>query len=268
MSTQALRYKNQGNDEFKRGNHAKAIEYYTYATELDPSNHLFFTNRATAYFKMGRFDRALRDAEKSIRLNNRWWKGYMKKSESLERLERFEEAETTAKTGSQMFSDHAAAFDRLAARCRATRMRGMSRAEIEKIQGNDCFKAGNQEQAVIHYTNALNACEIKTEAGRTMAAAILANRAACNRQLYMHKKVVQDCTQALEYKPNYLKAIIRRAQSYESLEKYRESLADYEQAIGLGGGMEATRGASRVRQGLRQLEAYEKKEAQKRSNRR
>jgi len=263
MSAQALRYKNQGNEEFKKGNHAKAIEYYTYATELDPSNHLFFTNRATAYFKMGRFDRALRDAEKSIRLNNRWWKGYMKKAESLEKLERFEEAENAAKQGSQMFSDHQASFDRLAARCRSARMRGMSTAEIEKIQGNDAFKAGNQEQAIKHYTNALRACETKTEEGREMAAAILANRAACNRQLYMHKKVVEDCTQALAYKPGYLKAFIRRAQSYESLEKYRESLADYEQAVALGGGLEATRGASRVRQGLRQLEAYEKKQAQK-----
>ena len=28
------------------GNFEKAIEYYTYATEIDPKNHLYYTNRS------------------------------------------------------------------------------------------------------------------------------------------------------------------------------------------------------------------------------
>jgi tetratricopeptide (TPR) repeat protein len=73
-SVQAEKYKEQGNAEFKKGNHAKAIEFYTYATEIDPRNHLLFSNRATAYYTMQKYDKSLRDSEKAIALNNSWWK--------------------------------------------------------------------------------------------------------------------------------------------------------------------------------------------------
>ncbi len=67
----------KGNDEFKKGNHAKAIEYYTYATELDPKNHIFFSNRATAYFSMQDYAKSLRDSEKAVALDNTWWKVFI-----------------------------------------------------------------------------------------------------------------------------------------------------------------------------------------------
>lgn len=263
MSAQALKYKEKGNAEFKKGNHGKAIEYYTYAVEMDPRNHIFFTNRATAYFKMARFDKSLRDSNKAIKLNNGWWKGHLKKAESLMALERFDDAEVAAQLGLQLFSDKPH-FKNLKDKAKRAKMKGMSTAEIHKVEGNDHFKSGRIEKAIASYTSAICAMDTKTASGKAIAAACYGNRAACNRQLYLHDKVVKDATKALEYNPQHVKSYIRRAQSYESLEKYELALADFTTASGMNGGTVATSGASRVRQGLRQLEKLKAKEKSRR----
>jgi tetratricopeptide (TPR) repeat protein len=59
----------------------------------------------------------------------------------------------------------------------------------------------------------------------TAKADIYANRAACYVQLYEPKKVLDDCNNALKLAPDHAKALLRRAQALESLEKYKEALA-------------------------------------------
>lgn len=75
-------YKDKGNQYFKEKNYEKAIENYTYATEIDPKNHVYYTNRALCYASMQRWDKSLRDAEKSISLNKDWTKGWYRKGRS------------------------------------------------------------------------------------------------------------------------------------------------------------------------------------------
>jgi tetratricopeptide (TPR) repeat protein len=67
-------YKEKGNEYFKKGDYEKAIENYTYACEIDPKNHLYYTNRSLCYASMKRWDKSLRDADKSIALNPNWVK--------------------------------------------------------------------------------------------------------------------------------------------------------------------------------------------------
>lgn len=42
-----------------------------------------------------------------------------------------------------------------------------------------------------------------------------------------------DCSKALELNPNYLKAVLRRAQLYREAEKLEEALADYQRCLEL-----------------------------------
>jgi import receptor subunit TOM70 len=46
-----------------------------------------------------------------------------------------------------------------------------------------------------------------------------------------HEAVVEDCAAALEIQPRYGKALVRRAQAYEALEKPTEALADAKVAL-------------------------------------
>jgi stress-induced-phosphoprotein 1 len=249
MSKQALKYKEQGNAEFKKGNHAKAIEYYTYATELDPNNHIFFSNRATAYFTMGNYEKSLRDSNKAITKNVQWWKGHHKKIECLLKLNRPTEAQEAAVAAQRLFPDKTA-FNQLEAQAKAAQRGSMSPAEWLKTQGNEHFKAGRVPEAIKAYSDALAQADTGTPEGKKMAATIYCNRAACNRQLYLHEKVVSDCGIAIRLDPTNVKAFIRRAQSLESMEKYAEALEDFQKATSMGGGQVASAGASRVRRGL------------------
>jgi len=248
----------KGNDEFKKGNHAKAIEYYTYATELDPKNHIFFSNRATAYFSMQDYAKSLRDSEKAVALDNTWWKGHSKGVECLMKLNRFQEAADKATACARQFSkeegERTTQFAKFAADAKAALRGSMSPAEWNKTLGNEAFKAGKIDEAIKLYGEALRTVDTKTDEGKSLASAIYANRAACNRQLYMHDEVVADCTRSIELEPENVKAFIRRAQSYESMEKYSKALSDFEFASANGGGKVAMDGAARVRKGMANFE--------------
>ena len=49
----AQSFKAQGNAAFKKGDNSAAVSFYTQAIELDPDDHVFFSNRSAAYLAMG-----------------------------------------------------------------------------------------------------------------------------------------------------------------------------------------------------------------------
>jgi tetratricopeptide (TPR) repeat protein len=248
MSKEAERYKEKGNEEFKKGNYEAAIENYTYATEMDPTNHIFFTNRAAAYAHMKRWDKSLRDAEKSVQLNPRWDKGHWRIGNAKMALGLVEEAEKAYKTACDIEPSNQSYKDSYQ-QARKAALKGMSEAELLKREGNELYSQGDQEGAIVKYTRAIEACEEK-EAG--LKADLLANRAACYRQLYNPKAVVDDCTAALKINANHVKALVRRGQAYENMEKWDDALKDYDLANILAPGTEAAfKGAARIRAALK-----------------
>ena len=52
----------------------KAVECYTEAISLDPSNHVFYSNRSAAYAKDKKYEQALSDAKKCVELKPDWGK--------------------------------------------------------------------------------------------------------------------------------------------------------------------------------------------------
>lgn len=129
----------------------------------------------------------------------------------------------------------------------------LSKAEITKMEGNDFFKAGEFDKAIAKYTLAISQVDTSDkEKSDAIIADLYANRAMAHQQRWNSDQVVADCTSALKYNPNHIKALVRRAQAYEALEKYQESLNDFEQAVKLAPDMQvAFKGAVRVRATLR-----------------
>lgn len=60
------------------------------------------------------------------------------------------------------------------------------------------------------------------------------NRAACYKQLSNFDGVIADSTAVLEYKPDDVKALVRRAQAYEACERYKSALQDVRQVLAYG----------------------------------
>jgi len=226
-------FKEKGNEFFKKGDFERAIENYTYATEMDPKNHIFMTNRSLCYASMKNWAKSLRDADKAIALKPDWEKGWYRRGVALASLGRHEEAMAAFQKCIDMNSsskDYQQQYDQ----AKKDLYKGLSKAEISKIEGNEFFKRGKIQEAIKKYTDAL---EESSKSGldeaklNELKADVYANRAACNVQLYEPQKVRADCDAALKLVPTHVKALLRRGQALESLEKYKDSLADFEAAL-------------------------------------
>ncbi|KAG2119138.1 chaperone [Suillus discolor] len=84
--------KDQGNKAFSAKDYDKAIELFTAAIAIDPSNHVLFSNRSAAKAGNKQWAGALEDAEQCVKLNQSWSKGYARKGAALHGARRYDEA--------------------------------------------------------------------------------------------------------------------------------------------------------------------------------
>ncbi|KAJ3446896.1 tpr repeat containing protein [Anaeramoeba flamelloides] len=92
MENQSQILKQKGNEKFKAGDYASAIDFYTQAIKITPTNHLLYSNRSLCYGKMGQTEKSLKDAERCIQLEPNFGKGHYRLGASLLLLQRYEEA--------------------------------------------------------------------------------------------------------------------------------------------------------------------------------
>ncbi|KAJ2391495.1 TOM (translocase of outer membrane) complex component [Coemansia sp. RSA 2559] len=91
-------------------------------------------------------------------------------------------------------------------------------AQDLKSRGNKFFQAKRYAKAIELYSQALRFDQDPV---------FYSNRAACYAASDEHEKVISDCTDALNLEPRYVKALMRRAQAYESTNRFRDSLYDF-----------------------------------------
>lgn len=58
-------------------------EKFTQAIELDPSNHVLYSNRSGAYASLKDYEHALEDANKVVEIKPDWSKGWGRKGTAL-----------------------------------------------------------------------------------------------------------------------------------------------------------------------------------------
>eukprot|EP00923_Selenidium_pygospionis_P008797 GHVN01015039.1.p1 GENE.GHVN01015039.1~~GHVN01015039.1.p1 ORF type:complete len:526 (-),score=131.67 GHVN01015039.1:844-2421(-) len=105
-------------------------------------------------------------------------------------------------------------------------------AEQFKEKGNKMFKEGKLNEAIDAYSDGLRVCDPE-EPGDKIRAILFANRAAVLLAEGSHDDAIADCTEAIYYDPDYIKAYLRRFQSYEAQKKWHEALSDVNKAIEL-----------------------------------
>ncbi|KAJ1308927.1 hypothetical protein OPQ81_004612 [Rhizoctonia solani] len=88
----AVALKDQGNKAFAEKKYDEAIDLFTKAIALDPSNHVLYSNRSAAKAGKKLWLEALEDAEQCIKINPTWSKGFARKGAALHGAQRWEEA--------------------------------------------------------------------------------------------------------------------------------------------------------------------------------
>ncbi|XP_058271189.1 tetratricopeptide repeat protein 1 [Hemibagrus wyckioides] len=97
-----------------------------------------------------------------------------------------------------------------------------------KEKGNAHFKNREYVEAQKLYTDALAVCPVCYSKERSF---LFSNRAAARIHLEEKTDAIKDCTKAIELNPDYVRAILRRAELYEQTEKLDEALEDYKTAL-------------------------------------
>lgn len=113
-----------------------------------------------------------------------------------------------------------------------------------KEKGNSLFKAGDWVEAQRSYTEALVLCPLAFSQER---AVLFSNRAAARLHLDMKDQAISDCTRAIDLNPDYVRALLRRAELYEQTEKLDEALEDYKKVLERDPNHTAARQACMVR---------------------
>lgn len=111
------------------------------------------------------------------------------------------------------------------------RKSGLSKVELLKEEGDASYKEAQFEKAIEKYTKCLDSLTDKTSA---LAIKCYSNRSACYKQLSNFDGTVSDCTAVLEVDPNNVKALIRRAQAFEAIERFRFALQDVRAVLSMG----------------------------------
>jgi tetratricopeptide (TPR) repeat protein len=104
-----------------------------------------------------------------------------------------------------------------------------------KDKGNECYKAGELQRALDFYSGAKCCFGTGMESspeGVELQTTVFANLAAVHIKQKAWQDAVVACTSALELNKHHPKALMRRANAYIELLRYREALADADTLLG------------------------------------
>lgn len=142
----------------------------------------------------------------------------------------------------------------------------LSCAHQAREKGNEQFKLGQFGEAEAFYTQAI----MELPSGHDHLVILYNNRAAARLKIGEYKKCIEDCTMAIDmakasgednyeaqgitiqWKDQIAKGLSRKAEAFESIEKYSEALKVYEELIQMGGShsSKASQGLARCRKAL------------------
>ena len=74
FNLQAEQYKVFGNIALLEGKYEVAVVWYGEAITLDPTNHVYFSDRAAAFANLKKYKESLTDANKAVELKADWFK--------------------------------------------------------------------------------------------------------------------------------------------------------------------------------------------------
>jgi tetratricopeptide (TPR) repeat protein len=92
-----------------------------------------------------------------------------------------------------------------------------------KEQGNNAFKQQEWDEAIKFYTKAIKLGEVQKDKDLST---YYKNRAAAYLKTEAFERAASDCSKALDLSPNDQKALFRRVQAYEAMERFEEAYKD------------------------------------------
>ena len=103
-----------------------------------------------------------------------------------------------------------------------------SQAQELKKKGNQFYLAGENEDAINQYNQGLEICPLCFSEDRSI---LMANKAAAMIKMDQKVQAIEQCSEAIQLNPKYVKALLRRGQTYEETDKPHEAMKDFQQVL-------------------------------------
>lgn len=100
-------------------------------------------------------------------------------------------------------------------------------AAAVRSEGNELYRNGQYGDAAEKYTHGITTLTQSGVYSKDNMFFLYCNRAACYLKMGQCSECVLDCCRALQLKPFSVKALLRRATAFETLEKFRLAYVDY-----------------------------------------
>lgn len=98
-------WKKEGNTAFTAKNYEKAVQAYSEAIRLNPKDHSYYSNRATAYSNMGDYLKCIADCESCLAIKPNFTKALRRKGMASIQILRFSEAINSFKSALEYEKD-------------------------------------------------------------------------------------------------------------------------------------------------------------------
>lgn len=92
-------WKLKGNEAYQRGHWQNAVLCYSNAIDADPSQSIYFSNRAQSLKKMGKLDLALKDAQEAVEIDPTNIRGHLLCGQTLAELGKQEDSVRKVENG-------------------------------------------------------------------------------------------------------------------------------------------------------------------------
>lgn len=227
--------KAEGNTFYKAKEFEKALECYSAALELCPSNSIYRINKAAVYFEQKDFDACIAACDDVIEMAIEYRtdgkvtaKALARKAKALQEKGDLEGCIATYKSS---LVEHRTAdtLEKLRAAEKLKKTRDIEaylddgKAQEAKERGNELFKSNKYPEAIKEYEEAIK----RNPKDHTF----YSNRAACYMKMGEYNHASKDCDSALEIQPTFVKAMTRKAHCYYWTKEYHKALEWYQKAL-------------------------------------
>jgi len=234
-NSEAAKFKQEGNDAYKKKDFPTALAKYGQAIELDPNEITFYLNTAAVYFEMKNYTECISACNKAIDVGRenradfkliakalaRMGNAYRKAGDLKNAKMAYEKALTEHRT-----PDYRACLSEIEVALKKELEEAYINPELaeqEKQKGNELFKSGDFSNAIKAYSEAIRR--------NPRDAKIYSNRAACFTKLMSFDLALKDCDKCIELEPNFVKAYLRKAKACQAMSQNSKAMAAYEKAL-------------------------------------